>query len=64
MYENQNNTYSGELYGFVTSSYFSPYVTTVGMYNNKKELLAVAKLAQPLPLSPTTDTSIIINLDI
>jgi len=64
VYENQNNTYSGELYGFVTSSYFSPYVTTVGMYNNKKELLAVAKLAQPLPLSPTTDTSIIINLDI
>jgi hypothetical protein len=36
----------------------------VGMYNNKKELLAVAKLAQPLVVSPTTDTSIIINLDI
>lgn len=55
---------SGVLYGYATGSYFAPYVTTVGMYNNKKELLAVAKLAQPLVVSPTTDTSIIINLDI
>ena len=55
---------SGVLYDYATGSYFAPYVTTVGMYNNKKELLAVAKLAQPLVVSPTTDTSIIINLDI
>ena len=47
----------------VTGSYFSPYITTVGLYNNNKELLAVAKLAQPLPVSPTTDTSILINFD-
>ena len=49
---------------FATGSYFSPYVTTVGLYNNDKELLAVGKLAQPLPLSSTTDTNIIINLDL
>ena len=48
---------------FVTGSDFSPYVTTVGLYNNKQELLAVAKLAQPLPTSQTTDTTILINLD-
>jgi hypothetical protein len=54
----------GELKFFATSSYFSPYVSTVGLYNNDKELIAVAKLAQPLPISPTTDTNIIINLDL
>jgi hypothetical protein len=26
-------------------------------------LLAIGKLAQPLPLSPTTDTTILINID-
>lgn len=48
---------------FVTGSDFSPYVTIVGLYNDNQELLAVAKLAQPLPTSQTTDTTILINLD-
>jgi hypothetical protein len=55
---------SGIVYGFATGSYFNPYVTTIGLYNNEKELLAVAKLAQPLPLSAVTDTSILVNLDL
>ena len=55
---------SGVINDFATGSYFNPYVTTVGLYNNSKELLAVGKLAQPLPLSTTTDTNIIINLDL
>jgi hypothetical protein len=53
----------GTTYSFVTGSYFAPYVTTVGLYNENQELLAVAKLGQPLPTSRTTDTTIIINLD-
>ena len=52
------------IYDFATGSYFTPYVTTVGMYNNAKELIAVAKLAQPLPISQVTDTSILVNLDL
>jgi hypothetical protein len=55
---------TGTLSSFATSSDFSPYITTVGLYNNDKELLAVAKLAQPLRVSTTTDTSIMINLDL
>ena len=55
---------SGQMLEFATGSYFTPYVTTVGLYNNDKELVAVGKLAQPLPLSTTTDTNIIINLDL
>lgn len=52
------------IYNFATGSYFTPYVTTVGMYNNANELIAVAKLAQPLPISQVTDTSILVNLDL
>jgi len=54
---------TGVISDFATGSYFNPYVTTVGLYNNSKELVAVGKLSQPLSLSTTTDTNIIINLD-
>jgi len=52
-----------ELYGFTTGSYFQPYVTTVGLYDNNQELLAIGKLSQPYPLSRTTDTTFYINID-
>jgi hypothetical protein len=55
---------SGSLRDFATGSIFAPYVTTVGLYNNRSELLAVAKLAQPIPLSSTTDTVFVVKYDI
>lgn len=58
-----NSGSEGQLYTFATASYFSPYVTTVGLYNDDQELVAVAKLAQPIPTSATTDMSIVVNLD-
>lgn len=53
----------GKMLSFASQEYFSPYVTTVGLYNDQKDLLAVAKLGQPLPTSQTTDTSVLINID-
>jgi hypothetical protein len=53
----------GTVYNFATSSYFSPYVSTVGFYNETQDLLMVAKLGQPLPTSATTDTTILVNID-
>jgi hypothetical protein len=53
----------GELYDFATGSFFAPYVTTVGLYDESYNLLAVAKLAKPLLTSRTTDTTILINFD-
>ena len=50
-------------YDFVTGSFFTPYVTTVGLYNESNELLMVGKLSNPIPISQHTDTTIIINLD-
>ena len=51
------------LYNYATGSFFAPYITTVGLYDEQQNLLAVAKLSQPLPSSPTTDMNIIINID-
>ena len=53
----------GTLANNVTGSYFSPYVTTVGLYDELQNLLAVGKLSQPLPTSATTDTTILVNID-
>ena len=58
-YYNPNST----LKSFATSSDFTPYVSTIGLYNDSKQLVAVAKLAQPLPLSTKTDTTFIIKFD-
>lgn len=54
---------SAQYLDFVTGSDFSPFVTTIGLYNDDQELLAVGKLSQPLPTSQTTDTTIFINID-
>ena len=51
------------VYDYTTGSFFAPYITTVGLYNEDQELLAVGKLAQPVPTSTLTDMHIIINLD-
>lgn len=53
----------GSVYDYSTGSFFSPYVTTIGLYSDNQELLAIGKLSQPLPTSRTTDTNIFINLD-
>lgn len=49
---------------FATGSDFMPYLTTVGLYDDNNELLAVAKLSQPFPLSSKVDTNIIIKMDL
>ena len=54
---------SGDVVDFVTGSSFAPYITTVGLYNSNNELLAVGKLAQPVPTSRTVDMNIVINMD-
>jgi hypothetical protein len=50
--------------GFATGSDFMPYVTTIGFYNDSNDLLMVAKFAQPVPISPSTDTNFLIRMDI
>ena len=52
-----------ELSNFATGSYFKPYVTTVGLYNEEGELLVVGKLGQPIKMSDETDTTFVLRWD-
>jgi hypothetical protein len=54
----------GKIKPFATASEFQPYITTVGLYNDAHELLAVAKLSKPLIKSHNIDMSINLKLEI
>lgn len=41
---------------------FNPYITTVGLYNDANELIAVGKLAQPTPKSDQTDMVFVVKV--
>ncbi len=55
---------NGNIADNITGSEFRPYVTTVGLYNDYGELIATAKLNQPVPKSTDTDMTFEIKLDI
>ena len=57
----EDNPY--RLEGFTSESFFSPYITTIGLYNEAYELLAIAKLAQPVRCSDNTDTTFVVRYD-
>jgi len=49
---------------YTTSSFFNPYITTVGLYNEDRDLVAVAKLSSPLEKRDDVDLNIIIRFDV
>ena len=51
-------------YGFVSGSGFAPYITTIGLYNDNGELLAVGKMAQPVQKRPDVDMNFLIRIDL
>jgi hypothetical protein len=54
----------GYLNSNITGSEFNPYITTIGLYNDANELVAVAKTGQPIPKSANTEMTVIIKIDI
>jgi len=65
-YSNNPSYVSGSLGQLVYSSFKNDpqtYITSVGMYNNRRELLAVAKLSQPLLKNFTREALIKVKLD-
>lgn len=54
---------TGEIKDNISGSAFQPYITTLGLYNDANELVAVAKTASPIPKSTQTDMSFHIKLD-
>jgi len=47
-----------------TGSFLAPYITTIGLYTDNMDLVAVAKLAQPIKSLPDWPINFIIRLDI
>lgn len=54
----------GDVYPKFLEPYFNPYITTVGLYNDADELIAVGKLSQPLPKSKDTEMVILVKFGI
>ena len=48
----------------ITGSAFQPYITTVGLYNDANQLIAVGKMTRPVPKSANTEMTIIVKIDI
>ena len=43
---------------------FAPYITTIGLYDNAGQLLAIGKLAQPIQTRSDVDMNFLIRLDL
>ena len=56
---NIGNTYEN----FATGSYFSPYITTVGLYDNDQNLLAIGKLSSATKVPTNADLEIQVTFD-
>jgi hypothetical protein len=51
-------------HAFVSGSDFAPYITTIGLYNEAGELLAIGKLAQPIKKRNDVDMNFLIRIDL
>jgi hypothetical protein len=49
---------------FVSSSTFSPYITTIGLYDDAGQLLAIGKVAQPIKKRDDVDMNFLIRIDL
>ena len=46
-----------------TGSFLAPYITTIGLYDNELNMVAVAKLPQPIKSTPDYPINFIIRFD-
>lgn len=61
----RNNDYNSSVpKDIVSNPYFNPYITTLGLYNDKGQLLAIGKLASAIQKRSTVDTNIVVRFDI
>jgi hypothetical protein len=53
-----------EFMGFVSHSMFNTYVTSIGLFDDDKNLLVVGKLSRPIPRLKKIDQTFIIRFDV
>jgi hypothetical protein len=54
---------TGSLLSFATGSEFTPYITTIGLYDSSYNLVAVAKLGAPIPKRNDIDLNFEVRFD-
>jgi hypothetical protein len=54
---------TGSLLSFATDSDFTPYITTIGLYDKDYTLVAIAKLGTPIPKSNGLDLNFEVSFD-
>jgi len=71
VYDSEGSIYStssavnnGIINNKLTGSAFQPYITTVGLYNDANQLIAVGKATRPIPKPANTEMTIIVKIDI
>ena len=62
-FKNGQYEHGTELIGEATHSDFSPYVTTIGLYNNQNELLAIGKPAKPIKNDKELSLTFVVRFD-
>ena len=50
------------MYKFINDN-FTPYITTIGLYNSDGALIAVGKLSKPIQKLKNVDLNIIVKFD-
>tara|TARA_R100000152_G_C6754013_1_gene177745 strand:+ start:80 stop:1339 length:1260 start_codon:yes stop_codon:yes gene_type:complete len=48
----------------LTGSYLAPFITTIGLYDENKEMLAVAKLPKPIKNLPDYPVNFLVRIDV
>lgn len=62
-YKNEKYEIGTELIGEATHSHFTTYVTTIGLYNNSNELVAIGKTAKPIKNDKDMALSFVVRFD-
>ena len=60
-----NNDLNSEIpKSMVSNDNFAPYITTLGLYNDAGQLIAVGKLGTPIRKRDNVDMNIIVKFDV
>ena len=63
-YNDEGYKGTGSLLDIASGSVFSPYVTTIGLFDDHNDLLAIGKLAKPIKNEKELDISFVVRFDV
>ena len=63
-YNDEGYAGTGSLLDFATGSSFAPYITTIALYDDQNDLLAMGRLAKPIKNDKELDISFVVRFDV